>query len=307
MTTCRRLLVPLAGTEVSQWLLSRTARLLGRPDQEVTFLGVAGASEENAEDPHYRADSRHAPLRKFLAGARDELLGQSFPAAAKVRFGDPTTEILREIAGGGYDLAVMATHARTGISRALLGSVAQAVLRASPVPILLLRPRQDLDESLCPEQPATPIDFHRILVPLDGSEAAEEILPHARSFARATGAKLFLFRVIHGGVHKHEDWHEADQYLAAQKGRLGGHDLVAHAEVGSGPASGAALEFIKDLRIDAVAMTTHARTGLARMLLGSVAERVLREGGVPVLTLRISGLREPLPGPVSSHRFVTVA
>jgi nucleotide-binding universal stress UspA family protein len=89
------------------------------------------------------------------------------------------------------DLVAMSTHGRTGVSRFLLGSVADRVVHHATVPVLLVRSK-DLGD----QKPGEPVAYNKILVPLDGSELASAILPYAREMALCTGAGMMLLQAI---------------------------------------------------------------------------------------------------------------
>ena len=302
----KRILIPLDGTELSGWVLARAKHLIEQPGVSVTLLTVVPAEEERASDVSFRLDPRHDGIRSELAAIRDRLLERAIPADAEIRFGDPATEILREIGLGHPGLVAMSTHGRSGLNRMMFGSVALRVLQASPVPLFLFRPLQRPDESLSPAETSEPARFRKILVPLDGSEAAEEILPAVGEFARTFGSKLLLFRAIPGGSGEDEHRTVADGYLRNWKYTLSAEGLIPDVEIRTGPAASEALAMIRDRRIDAVAMTTHGHTGLSRAIHGSVAERIIADGGVPVLTLRNKRLRGVMPAVLEKERFLRV-
>lgn len=306
MKPLTRLLVPLDGSDVSLWVLDRALRLLQVPRVEATLLSVVETTEELASDVAYRLQPTHRPVEDRLAGIRRGLEERGILAEAEVRFGDPATEILREIEKGKHDLVVMATHGRRGLDRLMFGSVAAKVLRASPVPLVLFRPLQRPDETLSPAETAEPARFRRILVPLDGSQAAEEIAPAAETLARTFGSKLYLFRAIPGGPGEEAERLAAVEYLgnAARAYRDAG--FMAEFLVRTGLPAEEALDVLRELSIDAVAMTTHGYTGLARALHGSVAERILVGGGVPVVLLRNRRLRTAMPAPAHPSRWMRV-
>lgn len=306
MRTYRRILIPLDGSELSRWVLARARRLLEQPGLSVTLLTVVETDEERASDLSFRVDPRDHPVQEALGAAKSELLERSVAAHAEIRFGDPATEILREIAGGGHDLVAMSTHGRTGLGRMMFGSVALKVLQASPVPLLLFRPLQRADETLSPAETSEPATFKRILVPLDSSEAAEQVLPAAEAMARTFGSKLHLFTAIPGGAEEASSARVAEEYLNRCRRILGGHDLVSLVEVRTGPAAEEALAAIREHGLDAVAMTTHGRSGLARAMYGSVAERILLEAEIPVLLLRSRGLRKPITKETEQFRVTRV-
>lgn len=302
----RRILVPLDGTDLSEWVLARAKHLIEQPDISVTLLSIVKTEEERASDLAFRLDPRHRERHDALAAIRDRLLERAIAAEAEIRFGDPATEILREIALGDYSLVAMTTHGRIGLNRMLFGSVALRVLQASPVPLFLFRPLQRPDESLSPAETTEPARFKKILVPLDGSEAAEEIIPPVTGFARTFGSKIYLFRAVPGGPGEDQNRKAADDYLRHWKYTLSYEGFSPIVEVRTGPAADEALEVLRANAIDAVAMTTHGHTGLARAVHGSVAERILTDGGVPVMTVRNRRLRAPLPAPLEEERFLRV-
>ncbi len=302
----KRILIPLDGTELSEWVLARARHLIEQPGVSVTLLSVVKSEEDRASDLSFRLDPRHRERHDALAAIRDRLLERAIPAEAELRFGDPATEILREIALGHHGLVVMSTHGRSGLNRMLFGSVALRVLQASPVPLFLFRPLQRPDESLSPAETTEPARFKKVLVPLDGSEAAEEILPAVTEFARTFGSKICLFRAIPGGSSEDEHRIAAEGYLRNWKYSLSADGFSPVVELRTGAAAPEALAVLRQNAIDAVAMTTHGHTGLSRAVHGSVAERIIADGGVPVLTLRNRRLRDPLPAALEKERFLRV-
>lgn len=133
--------------------------------------------------------------------------------------------------------------------------------------------------------------YTRILVPLDGSELAEAVLPHAQALAKSTGAELVLLRVafahIIPGIDPIEAQvaavHEAEDYVAAAAEPLQAQGGKVDAKVRYGDPVDEILDHVARDHIDLIAMATHGRTGIKRVVLGSVAENVLRRASVPVL------------------------
>jgi nucleotide-binding universal stress UspA family protein len=140
--------------------------------------------------------------------------------------------------------------------------------------------------------------FGTILVPLDGSALAEAALPKAVELAEVSGAHILLLRAAQAqtlpGVDPTEAQvrvvSEAEAYLAEIQKRLArqGHVKVETA-VWYGPAAYAIVEAARVRKADEIVMTTHGRSGLGRLLLGSVAESVLRGTTTPILLLRAEG------------------
>jgi nucleotide-binding universal stress UspA family protein len=136
-----------------------------------------------------------------------------------------------------------------------------------------------------------------ILVPVDGSALAEAALPKAMELAEASGARVLLLRAAQAsslpGVDPTEAQvkvvEEAEAYLARLKERLTTPGVKVETSVWYGPAACAIVEAAGIHKVDEIVMTTHGRSGLGRLLLGSVAESVLRSTTTPILLIRAEG------------------
>jgi nucleotide-binding universal stress UspA family protein len=179
------------------------------------------------------------------------------------------------------DLVVMTTHGRGPVSRAFLGSVADELIRRAPCPILLLRPQE-----VAPAMGAK-ATIHKVLIPLDGSALAEQALGPAFELGQAMRASYVLFHVAPGGVDRTADLPgpaQARRYLEASASRLSanGGEVQVHLVTGRHVAS-AILEEARAMGCDLIALATHGRGGLKRLILGSVADKVLRAASMPLL------------------------
>lgn len=151
--------------------------------------------------------------------------------------------------------------------------------------------------------------YNRILVPLDGSELGERILPHVEALASKVGAAVTLVRAtdspatviaettggsFDGGAPLdptpivEAESEEATNYLKGVADRLRGSGLTVDEEHPRGPAAEMILQRAAELGAGLIAMTTHGRGGLGRLVFGSVADRVLRHAACPVLLVRVS-------------------
>jgi nucleotide-binding universal stress UspA family protein len=205
-------------------------------------------------------------------------------------------DVLREQMSGKADLVVMATHGSGPMSRFWLGSVADALVRTATVPLLLLRPNEQ------PPPVALAPPFRHVMIPLDGSELAEQALEPALQLGRLMEANYLLLRVVKLVVMLDPNlgWpamtgtnetltrqaiDEAQAYLDRIAVRLGGHGLKVRTRtvLHTHPAE-AILQEAQGA--DVIALATHGRGGLRRLLLGSVADKVLRGGTTPMLVCR---------------------
>ncbi len=151
--------------------------------------------------------------------------------------------------------------------------------------------------------------LQKILVPLDGSALAEAALPKALEMAESSGAKLLLIRAAEAhtlpGVDPTEAQikvvQEAEDYLGQVGDRLAalGQKNV-ETSVWYGPAAYAIVEAARLNKVDLIAMTTHGRSGLGRLIVGSVAESVLRGTTTPILLIRAA--EAPVQAPVEKGK-----
>jgi nucleotide-binding universal stress UspA family protein len=231
-----------------------------------------------------------------------ELAAEHLRVRTIVQHDEPiATAILEAVREQGADLVVMATHGRVGLARIVLGSVAQAVVAESPVPVLLTRPD---------DRPVTRLNT--LLVPVDSSPGSTLALGAAVPLARATGARIVLLQVVVPWITTSlspwllidPNWDEdvragAQQYVQSLAARLQRAGLNATGEVVSARSTWTGLgttghiteqivEAAENVDADLVVMSTHAHTGPLRSVLGSVTDEVVRTGRRPVLVLRRS-------------------
>jgi nucleotide-binding universal stress UspA family protein len=220
------------------------------------------------------------------------------PPAVRVLDG-AVTQVISEYAQTNHaDLLVMTTHGRGPMSRAWLGSVADELIRHVSVPLLLLRPED--------EKPATPgpSEFKNILIALDGTIRSEAIVSPSEELAKMFGAEVTFIRVVPPGpVHglelvgkpyasdSLEMWRQmrlaANEQLTKQAGTLTKHGLsVRTLLIEHNHAAQAILEEAKKQKCDLIAMETHGRAGISRMVFGSVADKVIRGTTCAVLVHR---------------------
>jgi nucleotide-binding universal stress UspA family protein len=203
-----------------------------------------------------------------------------------VAHGPAGEEILRAAGRVGADLIALETHGRTGIARLLMGSVAEAVLRRARCPVLALRsaePGLDLERGV-----------RAILHPTDLAEDSRAALTVARGLARDLGARLALLHVlpvpneIPGVLPMPLDVAATRDALDVLRRRCDGPDLKAPVEVAvrQGQVAAEVLRAAGEAGCDLIVTGTHGRTGLGRVLMGSVAEAVLRRAGCPVITVK---------------------
>lgn len=159
--------------------------------------------------------------------------------------------------------------------------------------------------------------YNKILVPLDGSELAEHVLPPVIELANCTGAEIVLLRVpdvpvyeylrtapeLGARLREHAE-NDAHQYLVRMSAHLRALGLKVRTHmVSEGAVYSLILDVANELGIDLIAMSTHGRSGLARLVMGSVADDVVRHADVPVLLVRPQPVSSPLPSHFDTMSF----
>lgn len=233
--------------------------------------------------------SKLADPERLLALAEQERLSSEFRAMSSMdvslRMGDPATEIVKYALLEHADLIAMPTHGRQGVDRLLKGSVAEEVLRHSPVPVLISN------------EPAREASGHslerikRILLPVYTSDAASPIVPLLVGLAKRMDSEVVLYHDERGinDVGNTLEPQEAAQAIEHCSERLTSegirHSIV---RATSEPVATDILNKLRETNIDLVVMTTHGRSGLMRGVFGSVTEAVLRNSPCPLLAVKYS-------------------
>ncbi len=187
MTT--RILVATDGSPSAERAVPVAAALARVTRATVEVLSVAAV--DPGEPPESRGGERGLPAAQTAANAVARVLrAVGIPAEAMAVVDEPAEGIVRFAQARGVRLIVMATHGRGGLGRWLHGSDAEAVVRRSSIPVVLVRAQEDGAALQPPDGTPT------ILVPLDGSALAETALPPARRLAELSGGRLLLLQVV---------------------------------------------------------------------------------------------------------------
>jgi len=298
MTTAQRIIVPLDGSPMAEQAIPYAAALAGAGG-EVTFLHVVPAPEPlrglfggeiaTADDVKSMAEQTGGELMEETAGRWQQVLATQ--PGVLVLTGDPAEATLDAIESTGATMLALSSHGRGMAGRVAFGSVADRLARTSPVPALIVHPSDKEGE------PAAQT-IRRLIVPLDGSETANEALPVAEKIAAGTGASILLISAINpssimvpspiGAAYYPSELYEdiasdmgesAKADLSSAQEQLSG--VVVESQVIEGPVL-AAVESVVEPG-DLVVMTSHGRSGFRRWLLGSVSEKLIRSGLVPVV------------------------
>lgn len=284
------ILVPTDGSDWAMAAANHAFALAKLGDATVHALSVVDL--RHFEDDVVGSASEDLSIAEQAARAavdRVEQVGEEADCRVRthVEHGIPHESVLGFVADNDVDLVVMGTHGRTGLERFLLGSVTERVLRGSPVPVLTTH----IDGGILP-------NYEHLLVPTDGSEGARDALDHAVDIATAAGARLTVLSVVDsraftGGFEtgptlpnireQLQEYAEDAASALVERATEAGVDVESAVTVGLPANEITAYAEANDA--DLVVMGTHGRSGLERLILGSVTERVVRTSETPVLAV----------------------
>jgi nucleotide-binding universal stress UspA family protein len=298
-----KVIVPLDGSKTAENALP-LARCFARSLQvPVQLLGVVDIAEmvrhvtaDHTSLVHTMVDDATRRFGEYLAN-----VVKNFPAGqvhCTVQRGDAAAAIIEAAATDNQALIVMATHGRSGLDRWLLGSVAEKVIRGASNPTLVVRAKKEGSPSW---DQAT---LKRLIVPLDGSELSERILPYVDALAKYLDLEVTLLGVYGGplaAVGTGDGFYNTGQmdafiaglraetvtYLAIKTEELKWKGLNKLSfEAKEGLASDEIIAMARETPGTLIAMCTHGRSGVQRWMLGSVTETVVRHSDDPVLIVR---------------------
>jgi nucleotide-binding universal stress UspA family protein len=287
----QNILVPLDGSQVASSVLPFVANLAKRLGAPVTLLTVFTLPQREARglETEVRAEAQAMGRREAQRLAEAGTLADTLVVA-----GRPAEQIVNQAEARNFDLIAIGTRGQSGIRRRLVGSVTDEVVRSSRVPVLVLSPRA-VERSA-----QTGYGLSSITVPLDGSELAEDVLPYAEELAQRLSLEINLLRVVQvaslayfagDGVPmntlplEEELEAEATAYLSKVADNLRARGLTTTPVALKGSPALAIVDHLKNLANNLVAICTHGRSGLGRLLIGSVADSIIRSSGAPVLAI----------------------
>ena len=298
----KRILVPLDGSKTAESALPYARTLAERLGADIELLEVIDVGEISGNASAATA----ALLNDARARSRpDQYLAETaktFPGTSarwRVEQGSAASVIIDLAAENKETLIIMASHGRSGMQRWLLGSVTEKVLRGTSNPLLLVRASEQISDGQA--------GFKSIVVPLDGSEAAELALKKALELARPMKAEIVLSRAYElpaTAYYRADDYpasaaafiptraelvegmsREARDYLD-DKVREIGDGVEVRAEILEGPAAERIIDLAESMTGSLVAICTRGHSGFRRWMLGSVTEKIVHYSHRPVLVVR---------------------
>ncbi len=298
------IMAPTEGSESERAAISVAVKLAQRFDAELRLVRVEAPPlvvETLPESPlliteQTLLDERVARLRKL------EALGTECRALGQIRVmtaleDGPVTPTLRDYATKfNVDLIVMSSHSRGGVKRVTLGSVTDYLIRNTNIPVLVVRAPRSITGAT-PDQ-----TFSRIVVPLDGSALAEQILPEIAALASRFNSTVSLLQVLTPLTYSQREimqpglpWWDsdiavADAYLARAASYLTEEGLTVSKDVIlSEDVATAILDYSIRTRADLIALATSGSGGMSRFMFGTVADQVTRNSPSSLLVFHPKG------------------
>jgi nucleotide-binding universal stress UspA family protein len=294
------IMVPTDGSGFDREAIRVALRIADRSEAKVLLVRVLAtgqffgvASEGTPIAPEVARSERNRALSELYALAAECRVASKADITVDLHTG-PVADVLQGYARrNDVDLIVMSTHARSGISRLSLGSVTDSLIRHTTIPVLVVKPPVSY---LNPQAGAA---FRRMIVPLDGSQLAEQILPRVAELAQLVDAEITLLNVLipHSYSQKvivdpslpwwDRDIGVAQTYLGVVAGRLRRDGVVVTTDIVIGDNVARAItDFASRERADLIAIATHGRGGVARLLRGSVADAIMHSGKMSMLVFK---------------------
>ena len=264
------------------------------PTTPVTGVTPSAGGSGNAVTRTQVIDEAVERARRYLLGEAERVAVAGGKAEVEVVVGNPAEEIVSSAVRLGVDAIAMATRREASLARGGLGSVTDRVIHTTGLPLLALHPEDVSAFSGNSGAPGT------VIVPLDGSVLSEKSVPVAQSIAQSVGAKVMFVRSSAtpyfgsseaGGDYMPTNYglteirQDAMLYLEPYVKAARGAGLEAEARSVIGNAVSAIIETADENEGSLIVMSTHGRSGFKRFFLGSVADKVVRSAGTPVLVL----------------------
>ncbi len=275
----KTVLVPLDGSNLAELALDPALHLARQSQGSVYLMRVpvyadSGMHTSTAFDPVWVEDPispEYEIAADYIHQLCENINHSDVTLRPMVVEGERASAILNSSLECGADLIAMATHARAGLSRWLFGSVAGKVLQRSYCPVLLLR---------------RPTNLNHMLITLDGSRSSEQIIEPALDFARAFGSRISLLRVDDESALSNKGGVGVQSYLEEVTSSIDSPDLTFEVVNAKGSVAESILTYANQQKFDLIAMSTHGRSGLSRLLYGSVTEKVMRDSACAMLIVR---------------------
>ncbi|MFL7810845.1 MAG: universal stress protein [Anaerolineae bacterium] len=292
------ILVPLDGSSLAECVLSHVIALATTHDADVTLFRVL--EKQPDRDRAAFVSPLDAHLDNVIAQAYLDELAQHLSRAGvlvetAIASGSAAVQIVAYAQQNEIDLIVMSSHGKSGLSSWNMSSVAQKVAARAHRSVMIVH------AYVPPSEEVDILTYRRLLVPLDGSQRAEYVLPIAVSLARAHDARLVLAHVVHKPEMPRQLWTNdeeqalLDQFMACRQRRAASYleevrkrlPVEAESELQeSADVAGALQALAEEEAFDLILLSAHGYSGSPRRTYGSVAANLIGYCSTPLLIVQ---------------------
>jgi len=293
-----KILAPLDSSKVAELVLPYVEELAGRLNSEVTLLYVCKGGEEQYQRVHeiylgIIADGVKSNIREHYPGKK----GARIKVKPVVLAGKPFEEIYNYAEKNEIGLIVVSTRFGSGIMHRSMGHIPSKLVEKTRLPLLLVPTTAEFHP-----EPSRGQLLDRVLVPLDGSERGEAVLPYVAELAQRQRAQVTLLQVVSPGQHVHTvggldyvkfteqeiEWMKANarQYLENVGEKLASTKALVRCEVRVGGTNKEIISFANQADVRLVVITARRYSGLGQWISGSIAYKLLQATNKPLLLVR---------------------
>jgi nucleotide-binding universal stress UspA family protein len=303
----RKILVPLDGSRTAEAVLSLVTHVAKAENAEVELITViTPVAIWDAAASMIKWDAEEKAARDYIRAKTIELREAGLTAHSTVAFGQAAYAIYDAAKTRNVDFIAMTTHGRSGVTRFVLGSVADKLLHTA-APLLVVRPSGVDGEEL------SPAGIRKILVPLDGSELSLSAIPYAEDMAKTFDASIVFCSVVstdwiaYSGMETptlyqdvlNDMKDQARENIEEIAGQSRNRGFYVECFVGvGGPAD--EIQRIAGLQgVNLIVMSTHGRSGPTRWVMGSTADTLVRRTHLPCLLVRPQHAKHEIEQPAA--------
>ncbi|MFC1865583.1 universal stress protein [Chloroflexota bacterium] len=298
-----KILLPLDGSDFSEIASSYAPDLVKIQGVELTLIRVLVSESRRSLEEELAYLGKQVKTINAAMGMQTESGALKPKINKELVIGHPVSEIFSYVQNKNIDLVIMATHGRSGIANLIMDSVAKKVVRASEVPVLLIKTHKGEIKAADRDTDIT----RKVLIPLDGTKLNESVIPLIQAFISQFGDKrseIILLSVYEpssiqsshsvvtseavqaAGVDSFKRRREVNQYLSELAGQVRNDGFNISTKLITGNPTEKIIEQARKNGVSLIAMATHGRSGITKMVYGGVAEAVIRSSRIPILVIR---------------------
>ena len=287
-----RMIVPLDGSQLAEQVLPYV-HVVGKGlkcpitlvrvyDVPAMLEGVSGSTIDRV------ADELRADAGRYLERVKNSLSDVGTEVSVVGKQGDAASVIIEEADKGSSTIVMISSHGRSGVTRWAMGSVAEKILQATNNPLLIIRDQTGEGTSMIEGEKDSHdwnalLNVSNIIIPLDGSQLSEQVIPHATALAHSLGVPVTPVRVSNS---PNDDSENIEYLNNVAKGIRDSGLESGDGDILHGNPATAIIQMTETIPNSLVAMTTRGRSGIQRWVMGSVTDRVVRHSSSPALVIR---------------------